>query len=123
MTLNYRVIGRLYFSLLILLSVLPFKTSRVDNLWVLSWRGDYWVHMLQFIFYVTIFSKTRKLSVSLAFGVIVAVFTEGVQYWLPYRAFNINDLMANELGVILGFVLVILGGFLKTHFVFFQKAK
>lgn len=42
----------------------------------------------------------------LVIGVLFALVLEAVQYVLPYRAFNINDLLANGLGVVLGFVLM-----------------
>ena len=35
-------------------------------------------------------------------GLLMAFATEGVQYCLIYRAYNINDLLANFLGVLLG---------------------
>jgi VanZ family protein len=37
----------------------------------------------------------------LIIGVLFAFAMEAVQYFLPYRAFNINDLLANGLGVVL----------------------
>jgi glycopeptide antibiotics resistance protein len=43
----------------------------------------------------------------LVVGVLFALSTEAIQYLLPYRAFNINDLLANGFGVILGFVFFI----------------
>jgi len=36
-------------------------------------------------------------------GLLFAAGSEGVQYLLPYRAWNINDLVANSLGVVFGF--------------------
>jgi VanZ family protein len=40
-----------------------------------------------------------------------AIVTEWVQYILPYRAFNINDLIANCLGVLLGVFFMMLISF------------
>ena len=40
-------------------------------------------------------------------GLLFAVFTEVVQYPLPYRAFNINDLMANGIGVGMGYLIIL----------------
>lgn len=39
-------------------------------------------------------------------AVAIGLFTEGVQYLLPYRGFDVNDLIANTLGVILGWLAV-----------------
>jgi len=44
----------------------------------------------------------------LLLGLLFASATEGLQYVLPYRTFNINDLMANLLGILVGFALVLL---------------
>jgi len=38
---------------------------------------------------------------------------EALQYVIPWRAFNVNDLMANGVGVLLGLLLVLI--FLKHH--------
>jgi VanZ family protein len=38
----------------------------------------------------------------------VAVMTESVQYLLPYRGFDINDLVANFLGVTVGWVALLI---------------
>lgn len=58
-------------------------------------------------------AKSLSLSLSqqlswLLTGLLFASTTEGLQYFLPYRAFNINDLLANLLGVMLGFAVLIL---------------
>jgi len=37
-------------------------------------------------------------------GLLFASATEGLQYLLPYRAFNLNDMLANGLGVLVGFL-------------------
>jgi len=37
-------------------------------------------------------------------GLLFAAGSEGLQYLLPWRAFNVNDLLANGLGVLLGFL-------------------
>jgi glycopeptide antibiotics resistance protein len=36
---------------------------------------------------------------------LFAIFSEVVQYSLPYRTFNINDLASNLMGVLLGLLL------------------
>lgn len=44
----------------------------------------------------------------LAIGFIFAILSEVVQYFVPYRAFNINDLMANSVGVLAGSLVLLL---------------
>ena len=55
-------------------------------------------------------SFSRDIRVTLFYillGLLFATANEAVQYLLPYRAFNINDLLANGLGVMLGSVVFI----------------
>jgi VanZ family protein len=35
-------------------------------------------------------------------GLFLAAFCELIQLWLPYRGYNINDLIGNMTGVLLG---------------------
>jgi hypothetical protein len=114
MRMNYKIYSGLYVSLIVLLAVLPLNASRMDNVSVLSLRGDYWVHILQFIPSMPIFLKRWQLAVSLIFSISLALITEGIQFWLPYRAFNINDLVANGLGIMLSFFFVIILAILKS---------
>lgn len=39
-------------------------------------------------------------------GLLMAFATEGVQYFLTYRSYNVNDLLSNFLGVLLGALLL-----------------
>lgn len=43
----------------------------------------------------------------LLLGLFFAAGTEGLQHFLPWRAFNVNDLLANGLGILVGFALVL----------------
>jgi glycopeptide antibiotics resistance protein len=37
----------------------------------------------------------------------IGLLTEGVQWLLPYRGYDVNDLIANALGVTLGWVVIL----------------
>jgi VanZ family protein len=54
-----------------------------------------------------IFSKSlsKKIWIWLLLGILIAMLAEGIQYFIPYRAFNVNDALANTIGVILGFII------------------
>ncbi len=71
-------------------------------------RADYWLHALFFIplapLWYTIWSHHHKLLV-IFYGLVIAALSEFVHYYLPYRAFNINDLYANMSGVVIGALL------------------
>jgi glycopeptide antibiotics resistance protein len=104
-----------YTVVIILLSVLPVNggDSLLNDRFILSIRLDYLVHFALFIpwmLLIWIFTGVRfnntplKASGWIVAGLILAVSSEYLQYFLPYRAFNINDLVANCLGVLLGSV-------------------
>ena len=96
-----------YIIVIILLIALPLKTSsELNNITILQLRGDYFFHILLFLPWM-FFKKAFniRLLVWLLLGLFFASATEGLQYLLPYRAYNINDLIANMLGVFIGFLL------------------
>lgn len=43
----------------------------------------------------------NRYYIWLFYGLTFAILSEGIQYILPYRTFNINDLLANLIGIIL----------------------
>jgi len=45
----------------------------------------------------------KNLLLWFCLGILFAAGTEGLQYLLPYRSFNISDMIANMIGVVLGF--------------------
>jgi VanZ family protein len=104
-----------YTALLVLLAVLPINSgdSALNNNYILSLRLDYLVHFAVFIPWVVLVwwatgvsfrSEPLKAFGWIAAGIALAVLTEAVQYLLSYRSFNINDLLANIIGVVLGSV-------------------
>ena len=105
----------IYTFVLVVLAVLPINNSDslLNNNFILSIRLDYLAHFAIFIpwmgvawFYTGCNFKRTPLKAFnwILFGLVLAISTEFIQYYLPYRAFNINDLVANILGVMLGSV-------------------
>jgi glycopeptide antibiotics resistance protein len=94
-----------YLSLIILLIVLPLNSAELNNITILQLRGDYFFHILLFLPWM-FFKKAFniRLLVWLLLGLVFASATEGLQYLLPWRAFNVNDLAANGLGILVGFL-------------------
>ena len=93
-----------YVSVIILLMSLPLNSGELNNIFILRFRGDYFLHALLFLpwaFFGLMLQK-RKGSWMLS-GLLFAVCAEGIQYLLPYRAFNVNDVLANAIGVLAGF--------------------
>ena len=100
-----------YLLFLFLIAVLPLNnisSGILNNVFIIRIRLDYLLHSLLFIPWIILYSVTfrpekisEKLTMVIA-GLLMAFATEGVQYFLTYRAYNINDLLANFLGVLLG---------------------
>jgi len=91
--------------------------SAGENITILRFRGDYFLHALMFVPWA-FFRPSFRFSNGtwLLLGLLFAAGSEGLQYLLPYRAYNVNVLLANALGILAGFLLSLL-------FVIFVKPK
>jgi VanZ family protein len=105
----------IYTAIIFLLAVLPINGSNsfLNDNFILSIRLDYLAHFAIFIPWMAIAwffrssskaRSARKIITWILLGVALAVTTELIQYMLPYRSFNINDMAANLIGVALGSV-------------------
>ncbi len=105
----------IYVIVLILLSVLPINSAaKLNDITIISFRGDYFVHALIFIPWALFNLKFCKNNWLWLFtGLIFSAGIEMLQYFLPYRAFNINDILSNIIGVILGQLI----RFIKAKFI------
>ena len=113
-----RLAALLYTGVILFLVALPingedqFLGGLNDN-YVLQIRFDYISHVLMFLPWVLMGAygwqlhcmNTFRIGILCLLALLFAVFCEYLQWLLPYRTFNINDLMSNSLGVILGFLL------------------
>jgi len=64
-------------------------------------------------------SFPAKTLIWLVIGILFATANEAIQYFIPWRSYNINDLVSNFIGVLLGAGLFLSGlvpvpGFLKA---------
>jgi len=111
----YRILFYTYTIIVLLLAVLPLNSEvdAINNIYVISIRMDYILHFVIFMPWVFLLRMVSNWSFKTApvktlalilSGLLFASSTELVQYFLAYRAFNINDLIANNLGVLLGAV-------------------
>lgn len=96
----------LYLIVLVTVSVIPLgSVSReITNVTVIHLRGDYFLHLLVYLPMISLmlfsFPKWKWGMVVIALGIGVGL--EYFQMLLSYRAFNINDLVANVAGVLVG---------------------
>ena len=104
-----------YFSLLIVLMWAPLGFVGLPlNNFVFGIRLDHLIHASVYLpcaFFLMDYAFLRRRGRHLGaavwiFGVAIGLVTETVQYLLPYRGFDINDLVANFLGVTLGWIII-----------------
>lgn len=105
-----------YFAILAFLMWAPLNGLGIplDN-YVLGLRADHLLHASVFLpcalflmdFYGRLGTGGRRWAVW-ATAVAVGLLTESVQWLLPFRAYDVNDLIANSLGVTLGWIAVLL---------------
>lgn len=102
-----------YFVALALLMWLPLNGVAVLDNYVFGLRADHLIHASVYLPCVHMLSRLlpSKLWLLWLCSLAVGGLTEGVQYLLPYRGFDVNDLLANAIGVSLGLFLFLL--FLK----------
>jgi len=118
-----------YIIALFAVSMLPIngKDSVINNTYVLSEiRLDYFMHsilLLPWMLLRLFYAKTSlKEAIQWFFmGILLAILAEGVQYFLPYRTYNVIDLVANLLGVFLGAMLWRLAIAILGNFTLYNK--
>lgn len=108
-----RVFFVIYFVVLAVVTVIPLGgvSTSLSGTEVLNLRMDYLLHALVFLPLVPLwkFSKpSHPLWVIVITGIGVAALAEISHMWIPYRAYNINDLLGNVLGALLGWPLYLL---------------
>lgn len=99
-----------YFAALAILMWAPLNGLSIplDN-YILGLRADHLLHASVFIpcalfLWDIIGTKWLVWLVSVAVGLV----TEGGQWLLPYRGYDVNDLVANAIGVTLGFFVILI---------------
>jgi VanZ family protein len=100
----------IYLLVLVLGSVLPINsgTTLNDN-YLVEVRSDYLIHFLILLPLPLMLSLSLSANTGLwirvtLLGMLIVVFCEGIQWFIPYRTFNINDLLANGIGALIGVI-------------------
>ncbi len=111
--LNIKHITYIYLLILLLGAVLPLNSgsSSLNDHYTLHIRWDYLLHALVYIPLPVLMGLSLKKGswiLIILFGLLFAVMFESLQLVIPYRAFNINDLIANGVGVIIGLIPAVL---------------
>jgi VanZ family protein len=103
----------IYTLFILVLSLIPINpaVTPLNDTFVLSIRLDYLFHFaifipLMFLIWIAFginFRKNFRYALTwIVMGLLYSWFTEGIQYFIPYRSFNTNDLLANSTGILLG---------------------
>ena len=115
-----RILFLLYCIILFLLAALPIngESSSFNNIHIVKIRLDYLFHTIIFLPFLPLAMEIKstnsqrksilKILSLIVIGVLFAAITEFIQLYLPYRTFNINDIIANSIGVILGLPIILL---------------
>ena len=104
----------LYFAVVLVLMWAPVGLLGLPlNNFVFGLRADHLLHASVYIpcvFFMMDFFYTSKSKMFFSWlsAFLMGMLTETVQYLLPYRGFDVNDLVANAFGVTLGLLLLLL---------------
>ena len=105
-----------YLTLLILATVLPLNSAgeALTEHHVLTLRWDYLLHALVYApLPVLLAWQLKKLWPAVLLALALATGFELIHAVLPYRGFNVNDLVANSVGVAGGWILTAIAKKLK----------
>ncbi len=111
--LNIKHITYIYLLILLLGAVLPLNSgsSSLNDHYTLHIRWDYLLHALVYIPLPVLMGLSLKKGSWIRIALLalpVTVLFEALQLVIPYRAFNINDLIANGVGAIMGLIPAVL---------------
>ena len=106
MKIQYRVTFIFSLILIMYFSILP--ASSIPNIAALSFLADKMIHALVFLYLSFIglncyfdISKLMLLGMIFSFGLVIEI----IHFYHPYRFFEIPDLIANLIGILLALVI------------------
>ena len=104
---NSKLVFSFYCLIIILLVTLPLNSaSELVDITIFHFRGDYFFHALIFLPWALFQLLPKKQWLLwILIGLLFAACSELIQFFLSYRAFNINDLLANTIGILFGLMI------------------
>ena len=106
-TITYKKLFFIYITIIVLLLVLPLNgTFRLSNVYF-GFRSDHIVHCFIFAPFMVLCYLGRIATlprILIIYGFTFASFCEFLHIFIPYRTASIFDLLANYLGVTIGFL-------------------
>ena len=100
-----------YIVVVFLLVVLPVNSgdSSLNDNETLGIRWDYLIHAVVYLpLPVLLVTQVKKLWPTVLIALLIDFSFEFVQLPLPFRSFNVNDLLANSIGIVLGIILMLI---------------
>lgn len=109
----HRFIFITYFIIVLVLHIIKANDLKDLNNYFLGIRVDHWMHAIMFLplGFLVKFNFQRNGSIIIV-SVIAGIFFEIVQYFLPYRTFELSDSLSDYTGIIIG---------LGLHYLLFEK--
>ncbi len=99
------------FFIVYLLAVFALHVMRADdvvdlNSYFLGIRRDHWAHGILFfpIGFFALISLNKNQRLALVFTVFCCLFFESLQYFIPYRSFDMWDIVADSTGAGIGVI-------------------
>lgn len=108
-----------YFLAIMLLTLLPLNgnDSKINHIYIIEIRLDYLAHAILYLPMGLLartflqqhqLMQTKILLICALGSFIFASGMEFLQFYTTWRSFNINDLLANNLGVLFGYLFLTL---------------
>ena len=99
----------MWFGLILLLSIAPNGSGDRSVISAVSLtQSGFFLHLIGYFILTALAClafQRKRLLLCLVSIILLGVFLEGVQFYLPYRTFNWNDVVANGIGI-LSFVVI-----------------
>ena len=106
--LHWNLLSLVIIFILSSLFVLPIDWFFADSLDLTNTASDKIIHICVFIFLSCWFSGQFKSNIKLLFCIsLYGVLIEFLQQFTPYRSAELFDILANEIGIIIGIIIAI----------------
>jgi len=104
-----KIVFSIYIVLIILFSIAYTGNNlELHRIYILCFRFDHLLHVALFIPWAFLGIKMNKnLLLWFFLGILFAAGTEIAHCLIPYRSFDISDLIVNIIGIVLGFGVLI----------------
>ncbi|MDL2228231.1 VanZ family protein [Bacteroidales bacterium OttesenSCG-928-K03] len=107
----YIILFVIYIASIITLLVIPVSNlTKIKIASRLPIRADYLMHGLMFFPWAFFMFSFKRIKgwIWMSLGILLGTFMELVQYFLNYRSFSYQDIIADGIGLLSGLIIVLL---------------